>query len=66
MATMSPAPAASILAPAAVLTAIAVTYWPLAGRLVTQWATDDNYSHGFIVIPLASYFVWRRRAVEVA
>jgi exosortase len=30
--------------------------------LVPQWASDDNYSHGFFVLPLALYFAWERRA----
>lgn len=30
--------------------------------LVRQWASDDNYSHGFFVIPLAAFFAWERRA----
>jgi exosortase len=30
--------------------------------LVHDWATDDNYSHGFLIIPVAAYFVWERRA----
>ena len=29
--------------------------------LVRQWANDEDYSHGFFVIPLAAYFVWERR-----
>jgi exosortase len=31
-------------------------------RLVRDWYTDDNYSHGFLIIPIAAYFVWERRA----
>jgi exosortase D (VPLPA-CTERM-specific) len=30
-------------------------------RLWNQWATDDNYTHGFFVIPVALFFVWERR-----
>ena len=29
--------------------------------LARQWATDDNYSHGFFVLPLAVFFAWERR-----
>ena len=29
--------------------------------LVNDWAHDDNYSHGFLIVPLAAYFVWERR-----
>jgi exosortase len=30
-------------------------------RLVDAWIVDGNYSHGFLVIPLAAYFAWERR-----
>ena len=36
-------------------------FGPVLGRLWQDWATDDNYSHGFLIIPLAAYFVWERR-----
>lgn len=39
-----------------------VLYWSVMGGLVSDWATDDNYSHGFIIVPFAAYFVWERRA----
>jgi exosortase len=29
--------------------------------LARQWASDDDFSHGFFVIPLAAYFLWERR-----
>lgn len=29
--------------------------------LVRQWESDDNYSHGLFVVPLALYFAWERR-----
>ncbi len=31
-------------------------------RSIRQWSSDDNYSHGFFVLPLAAYFAWERRA----
>jgi exosortase len=36
-------------------------YAPIMSSLVRQWASDDNYSHGFFVLPLALYFDWERR-----
>ena len=36
----------------------------LAG-LFSQWSADDNYSHGFFVLPLAVYFAWERRRALV-
>jgi exosortase len=38
--------------------------WLYAGilwSLARQWAADENYSHGFFVLPLAGFFVWERR-----
>ena len=31
-------------------------------ELVDAWSTDGNYSHGFLIVPLAGYFAWERRA----
>jgi exosortase len=31
-------------------------------KLIHDWATDGNYSHGFLVVPMAAYFAWQRRA----
>jgi exosortase len=42
----------------------AAIFWIYGGvlsSLVRQWASDDNYSHGFFVVPLALYFAWERR-----
>jgi exosortase len=30
-------------------------------KLAHDWATDGNYSHGFLILPLAGYFAWERR-----
>jgi exosortase len=30
-------------------------------KLVSDWATDDDYSHGFLIVPVAAYFAWERR-----
>jgi exosortase len=30
--------------------------------LVENWQRDENYSHGFLVPPIAAYLVWTRRA----
>jgi exosortase len=40
----------------------AYLYRPIITKLVHDWYTDDNYSHGFLIIPIALYFVWERRA----
>jgi exosortase len=47
---------------AAVIAAFVLCYWTVFAKLVHDWAHDDNYSHGFLIVPLALYFVWERRA----
>ena len=37
-------------------------YWDVVGKLVMAWYTDDNYSHGFLIVPVALYLAWERRA----
>jgi exosortase len=44
-----------------VLAVAAVVYWDVLAELVHAWYTDDNYSHGFFIPPLAAYFAWERR-----
>ena len=50
----------------ALCAAIGLLYAGVLSSLVRQWATDDNYSHGFFVLPLALYFAWERRAALAA
>jgi exosortase len=40
---------------------VAIAYREVAVKLVRDWATNDNYSHGFLIVPLALYFAWERR-----
>lgn len=49
-----------------VLGAMLALYWSVINGLVTAWSTDDNYSHGFFIVPLALYFAWERRAAILA
>lgn len=54
------------LAVALVLAAMTLVYWPVLTNLVGAWYTDDNYSHGFFIVPLAIYFAWERRKALAA
>ena len=38
-----------------------LVYLPVLTSLARQWASDENYSHGFLVAPFAIYLGWRRR-----
>ena len=46
---------------AVLLTSFVLLYWRVIVKLVHDWATDDNYSHGFLIVPIALYFAWERR-----
>ena len=39
-----------------------LVYWDVIAKLVMAWYTDDNYSHGFLIVPIALYLAWERRA----
>jgi exosortase len=39
----------------------AVLHWQVMTTLVQDWVADDNYSHGFLIVPIAAYLVWERR-----
>ena len=46
----------------ALLVAVIVAlYAPVLVRLVRQWYTDSDYSHGFLVPFLSAYLIWQRR-----
>lgn len=36
-------------------------YFPILVKLVNQWSTDDDVSHGFFVPLVAGYIAWTRR-----
>jgi exosortase len=49
------------IAIAALAVSFALLFRPVIVKLVHDWATDENYSHGFLIVPLAVYLVWERR-----
>lgn len=46
---------------AAALALGAYAYGPVVAGMVTTWATEENASHGFLVLPVCLYLAWRRR-----
>jgi len=56
----------TIVAAAAITLAVILVFWQVFVRLVDAWIVDGNYSHGFLIIPIALYFVWERREKLVA
>jgi exosortase len=58
------------MTPAAGLAALVLAVLTLYGEtllgLVRQWQHDDNYSHGFLIVPAAAWMVWRDRQALAA
>lgn len=54
------------MAVALVVCGLALAYWSVVSGLINAWSTDDNYSHGFFIVPLAAYFAWERRRAFAA
>jgi len=53
----------TVVAAAVLLAATFVwAYWPTAVKLVHAWNTQADYSHGYLVAPVAVLFLWMRRA----
>lgn len=49
----------------ALVTALLVAiYWIPIQQMVTIWGLPDSYySHGYLIVPISLYLVWRKRAV---
>lgn len=50
-----------IVAGVMAVVAIVWAYWPTLAEMVHKWNTTPDYSHGFLVLPLALFFLWSRR-----
>jgi exosortase len=37
-------------------------YWPTLAETVNAWDTIPDYSHGYLVLPIAGWFLWARRS----
>ena len=52
---------AALWAAAAVTAALLASYLPSVRELVRTWWDEPNYSHGFLVAPIAALILWQRR-----
>lgn len=46
---------------AAIVALAILVYTPILRGLVGNWSENEDYSHGFLIVPLAIYFLWERR-----
>lgn len=51
------------LVQAAVLFIGGLAYWPTLRGIVSTWSSNADYSHGFLVVPIAIALLWSRRDV---
>lgn len=43
------------------ITSFIFAYFPVWKRLIFTWYSAEEYSHGFFIIPLCSYIIWRKK-----
>ncbi len=39
--------------------------WPVLYELIQLWTHNEDYSHGFLVVPIMIYLIWQRRALLI-
>lgn len=44
-----------------IVSGLAIAYRSVVPQLVQSWSYDDNYSHGYLIVPIAAYLAWERR-----
>ncbi len=59
--TRGPIPLLAVACGGALLVAMVWSYWPTLTTVVAAWNSQPDYSHGYIVAPLAIAFLWFRR-----
>lgn len=50
------------LAVAVSLAAVAGVYWDTLASIVLIWSRSGTFTHGFLIVPIVVYLVWRQRA----
>ena len=48
--------------PALVAALALALYWPGLSIMVAEWRSNPDAGHGFLIVPIAAYLAWRRRA----
>ena len=45
----------------AIIVCFNLAYFPVWKRLLTFWIESEDYSHGFLILPISLYILWRKR-----
>lgn len=43
------------------LSSFLLAYFPVWQKLIHAWSASDDYSHGFLILPVSLYIVWQKR-----
>lgn len=47
---------------AVLLASLLALYWPTAVSIVAIWIRSETFAHGFLVLPIVGFLIWRKRA----
>lgn len=53
--------AAAYFMPLLLLAAFVFTFYPALAGLIRAWNASEEYSHGFLIIPIALFVVWQKK-----
>ena len=51
----------NFLLPLILLAGFILAYYPVLIGLVNAWKGSDEYSHGFLIIPISAYIIWQKK-----
>lgn len=54
-------PLKNLLALLLLISSFVLAYFPVWKGLLSAWSASDDYSHGFFILPVSLYIVWRKR-----
>jgi exosortase A len=57
---------APVLAAGSAALGILALYWPTAASIVAIWIRSETFTHGFVVVPICLWLVWRNRETFAA
>ncbi len=46
-----------------VLSCLVISCWPTIEILAKQWISNEDYSHGILIVPISAYLIWEKRKV---
>lgn len=55
-----------VLAASLAVVGILALYWPTAASIVAIWIRSETFTHGFVIVPICLWLVWRRREILAA